>query len=96
MTELSVSIKQLQCVSPWRTRCYVRPCCSPRSLASFTALAPAHACACSGSIPEQWGQLDGLQVLRLRHNQLTGSLPPGGRAKAKPGHILVAVCPFVA
>ncbi|KAL4426254.1 hypothetical protein ABPG77_009869 [Micractinium sp. CCAP 211/92] len=29
-----------------------------------------------GSIPEQWGQLDGLQVLRLRHNQLTGSLPP--------------------
>ncbi|PRW05888.1 short-chain dehydrogenase isoform A [Chlorella sorokiniana] len=31
----------------------------------------------SGTIPDQWGGLEGWEVIRLRHNKLTGTLPPG-------------------
>jgi hypothetical protein len=37
---------------------------------------------CSGTIPSQWGQLAELEVLRMRHNVLTGSLPAGAMAAA--------------
>ena len=32
----------------------------------------------SGTIPDQWGGLEGWEVVRLRHNKLSGTLPAGG------------------
>lgn len=63
-------------------------CCQTAPAAGSSPLScGTRSCACSGSIPEQWAQLEGLQVLRLRHNRLTGTLPPGG-LHGPPGQII--------
>ena len=46
---------------------------------------PAPLNCCSGTIPDQWGGLEGWEVVRLRHNKLSGTLPAGKYLQLQQG-----------